>query len=138
MKSQRRTTVRLDEELREKLKRHCTENDKTIGSFISNAIKEKIDRESQEIGDESLKADDETYSLYALAVIDKMSAIFGSMTAKRIFDLQCQKLKIPAESFSERNLTREFIESTCKTYSLIASKEKVEELRERLNEALNL
>ena len=103
-----------------------------MDKVISHAIRVELGKVTiiQRSTDDDIRVNE--YSLYALYVLDELSKVIGSKLSEILFVQKCKMFKISPETFNKNHLTDEFLLSVCNTYSLIATRDKIEILKDRI------
>ncbi len=131
-RSVKKTTIDLDLALFRRLKQYALDTDRTIREIVTEALQEKLARETQTMEGTQTPARDVETNPLAHRVVQELERIVPNDIALRLVSQKCVKHGTFLETLSRRQLSRELIDDIVNSIAHMADERQTATIRENL------
>ncbi len=131
-RSVKKTTIDLDLALFRRLKQYALDTDRTIREIVTEALQEKLARESQSIDGAQASTKDVNSNPLAQRVVQEMERVLPHDVAVRMLSQKCVKHGTFLETLNRRQLSRELIDDVLNSVQYMADERQIALMRENL------
>lgn len=131
-RSVKKTTIDLDLALFRRLKQYALDTDRTIREIVTEALQEKLARESQPMDGSPAETRDVESNPLASRVVQEMERVLPHDVAVRMLSQKCVQHGTFLETLSRRQLTSELIDDILNSVQFMADERQTATIRESL------
>ena len=130
----KKTTIDLDIDLFKKLKQYSLDTDQSVRNIVSDAIAEKLSRDSKRDGPGPATTRLIKRNPVADHILAELLIFFPEELAVRMFSQKCAENGVMPEALRPSDLTPGFIESLAKPVDLMSPGSRAQEFVKKLGE----
>ena len=131
-RSVKKTTIDLDLALFRRLKQYALDTDRTIREIVTEALQEKLARESQPMDGSPAETRDVESNPLASRVVQEMERVLPHDVAVRMLSQKCVQHGTFLETLSRRQLTKELVDDILNSVQFMADERQIATMRESL------
>jgi hypothetical protein len=128
----KKTTIDLDLALFRRLKQYALDTDRTIREIVTEALQEKLARETQATEGGQTPVKDLDDNPLAHRVVQEIERIMPKELAVRMLSQKCVKHDLFLETLTRRQLTKELIDDVLSSLHHMADDRRIAAIRDNL------
>jgi predicted transcriptional regulator len=132
-RSVKKTTIDLDLALFRKLKQYALDHDRTIREIVTEALQEKLARETQNSDGAQTSTKDVNNNPLAQRVVQEMERVIPHDVAVRMLSQKCVQHGTFLETLNRRQLSHDLIDDILNSVQYMADERQVAIMRDNLH-----